>query len=428
MIFNNVNIKTEIDYKTFPLPKMFKVRQKFDDSCILSVEEEIDKQLNKIKDYNLKGMKIGITVGSRGIAGLDIILKKLGEFLKYKGAKPVLIPSMGSHGGATVKGQLEVLEGYGITEKALGIPIEASMETEIIGYTKSNIPVHFDKIALGCDGVIVMNKIKPHADFKAEYESGIVKMMVIGLGKHKGALAIHKNGFEHFKSILPEAGEIIIDNANILFSIGIVESAYNKPYIIEIIKKQDIMVREKQLLKIAKEKIAKINLDTIDLLIIDEIGKDISGEGMDPNVTGRPGSYLNEGFNAPDIKKIFIRDVTDASHGNGVGIGMADFTVKRLVNKLDFGAMYTNALTATILGPAKLPLVMENDRQAISIAIASCNNINQLEPRIVRIKNTLELNDIFVSEKLLSEIKNKEDIFITERDIPWKFNENNNLL
>ncbi|MFW5889624.1 MAG: iron-sulfur cluster binding protein [Bacillota bacterium] len=428
MIFDKINIKTEIDYNKFPLPKMNKVRQKFDETCILNVKEEINKQLKKVQKYDLNNKKIGITVGSRGIAGFNIILKELGAFLKRKGAKPVLIPSMGSHGGATVKGQLEVLAGYGITEKALAMPIEASMETEIIGYTKSKVPIHYDKIALGCDGVIVINKIKPHADFKADYESGIVKMMVIGLGKHNGALAVHKNGFENFKSILPEAGEIIINNANILFSIGIVENAYNKPCIIELIEKENIMAREKALLKIAKEKIAKINLKTIDLLIIDEIGKDISGEGMDPNVTGRPGSYLNEGFNAPDIQKIFIRDITDVSHGNGVGIGMADFTVKSLVNKLDLGAMYTNALTATILGPAKLPLVMKNDRQAISIALVSCNNINQLEPRIVRIKNTLELDDIYVSDKLITDVKKSDDLMIIEKDILMKFDKNNNLL
>lgn len=428
MIFKNIKVKTELDYNSFELPKMYKMKQKFDETCISNIEHEINLQLKKVENYNLKNKKIGITVGSRGIAGLNLILMRLGDFLKSKGAKPVLIPSMGSHGGATVKGQLELLEGYGITEEALGIPIEASMNTEIIGYTKSGIPVHYDKIALSCDGVIVMNKIKPHADFKADYESGLIKMMVIGLGKHNGALAVHENGFEQFKNILPEAGEIIINKANILFSIGIVENAYNKPFIIEVIEKDKIMSREKELLVIAKEKIAKINLDSIDVLIIDEIGKDISGEGMDPNVTGRPGSYLNEGFDAPNIQKIFVRDITDVSHGNGVGIGMADFTVRRLVEKLDLGAMYTNALTATILAPAKIPLVMENDKQAISIAIFSCNNINKNEPRIVRIKNTLELDEILVSERILDDIKGVENMELINNVIPWVFDKDNNLL
>lgn len=428
MIFDNIKIKTDLEYNSYKLPNMYQVRQKFKDTCVTDIEEEITKQLQKVEKYEFNSKKIGITVGSRGIEGLNIILRKLGKFLKSKGAKPILIPSMGSHGGATIKGQLEVLEGYGITEKVIGIPIEASMETEIIGYTKSQIPVHYDKVALSCDGVIVINKIKPHADFKADYESGIVKMMVIGLGKHNGALAVHKNGFEHFKTILPEAGEVVINNANIIFSIGIVENAYNKPLVIEVIEKDKIMSREKELLRIAKENIARINIKTIDVLIIDEIGKDISGEGMDPNVTGRPGSYLNEGFTTPDIQKIFVRDITDVSHGNGVGIGMADFTVRRLVEKLDLGAMYTNALTATILGPAKIPLIMENDKQAISIAILSCNNINKKEPRIVRIKNTLELETIQVSQILLDEINSRKDMSLIDQTIPWVFDKENNLL
>ncbi len=428
MIFENIKIKTEQDFDSFPLPRMIKVKQKFDSTYILDIEQETKKQLEIVSAYDWDGKKIGITVGSRGIPGLDKILKIIGEFLITKGANPIMIPSMGSHGGATSEGQIEVLEGYGITEESTGIPFEASMDTEIIGYTKCNTPVHYDKIALNCDGVIVINKVKPHADFKAEYESGIIKMMAIGLGKHNGALALHKRGFAKFGSLLPEVGEIILEKANVIFGLAIVENAYDKPYIIEVIEKQNILSREKELLEIAKEKIARINLKTIDVLIIDEIGKNISGEGMDPNVTGRPGSYLNKGFNAPDIQKIIVRDITDVSNGNGAGVGMADFTTLKLLKKLDFGAMYTNALTATILGPAKIPLIMESDKQAISIAVMSCINIEQKEPKIVRIKNTVELDEIYISEKLLSEIKDSDVFTVLDDNVVLSFDESNNLV
>ncbi len=310
----------------------------------------------------------------------------------------------------------------------MGVDILSSMETVQIGTLEDGIPVYCDKIAFESDGIVVVNKIKPHADFKGDYESGLVKMMSIGLGKHQGATALHQQGFDSFHELLPRVGKCFVDNAPILFGIAILENAYDNPMIIEAIPSEDILSREKELLRIAKDNIARIKLDSVDVLIIDEIGKNISGEGMDPNVTGRPGSYLNEGFEAPPIQKIVVLDITEESHGNGAGIGMCDISTVGCVEKIDLGVMYTNSITATILGPAKLPLIMNNDKEAIAIAMKTCVRTDLQNMKIVRIKNTLELDSIEVSEACIEEIESKEDLIIESEPFEMKFDEAGGLL
>jgi hypothetical protein len=427
MNFGKINVTIEGGFD-IELPRMIKVHQKFNDEKIDDIEKHIAAELaeKQVLD-NLKGKRIAVTAGSRGIKDIDKITKKILDELKAAGAEPFIVPAMGSHGGATAEGQKHFLENYNITEKSMNVPIVSSMETHQVGELEEGIPVYCDKNAYDSDGIVVINKVKPHADFKGDYESGLVKMMVIGLGKHAGATVLHTQGFDTFHALLPRAAKVFLKGAPVLFGLAIVENAYDDIMKLEAIKPKHILDREKDLLKLAKENIARIKVNEIDVLIVDEIGKNISGEGMDPNVTGRPGSMLKEGFDAPDIKKIVILDVTKQSHGNGAGIGMSDISTTKCVNKIDLGTMYTNSITATILDPAKLPVLMNNDREAVTIAVKTCNRVEPKNAKIIRIKNTLELHEIEVSEAYLDYVKNTEEMSIVSEPYSFAFNENGNL-
>ncbi|MDF2531157.1 MAG: hypothetical protein K0Q65_738 [Clostridia bacterium] len=422
MIFDQVNVTVEGGLYGVVLPRMLKVKQRFKSNMIGDIELEIIKEIrSKVDMAALQGKRIAITAGSRGIKHIDKITLCVIKELKKAGAQPFIVPAMGSHGGATAEGQKNFLKNYDITEESMGIEIISSMETIQIDTLEDGVPVYCDKNAYESDGIVLINKIKPHADFKGDYESGLVKMMAIGLGKHKGATYLHKKGFDTFAELLPRVGVSFVKNAPVLFGLALVENAYDNPMMVEVIKSEDILSREKELLRVAKDNIAKIKFEDIDVLIIDEIGKNISGEGMDPNVTGRPGSYLNEGFEAPGIQKIVVLDVTEQSHGNGAGIGMCDISTIGCVQKINLGVMYTNSVTATILGPAKLPVMMNNDREAIAIALITCNRIDFNNPRIVRIKNTLELDEIEISEALIDYVKRSEDLEIISEPYEMPF-------
>ncbi len=402
----NVNVEGGLD---FSLPPLIPVDQHFNREILDDVEGAVSEQLKKISIDDVKGKEIAITVGSRGIARLVDIIRTTVAGLKEKGGRPFIVPSMGSHGGATAEGQIEVLESYGFTEESTGAPIRSSMEVVEVGKLDDGTPLYIDRIAYEADAIVIANKIKPHADFKGRYESGLVKMLCIGLGKHKGAVTLHHHGFERFHDLLPKAASVLLDKLPILFGLAILENAFDDLMHLEIIKKNDILSREKELLETAKGSIGRLLFDDIDVLIIDEIGKNISGEGMDPNVTGRPGSGL-PGFPGPAIQRIVILDVTEHSHGNAVGIGCADFSTRQCVEKVDIGAMYTNAITATTIMPAKLPIIMEGDRKAIAAAIRSCSMVTPDSARIVRIKNTLEVHNIFVSPALSEYVERHENM------------------
>lgn len=429
MYFGKIDVKIEGGFDDIKIPKMIRIKQKFNDDMIEDIESKIKEEIkNKICLSDLKGKRIAITAGSRGIKEIDKITLCVIKELKEAGAKPFIVPAMGSHGGATAEGQKEFIANYNITEETMGVKIISSMETVLIDTLEDGIPIYCDRNAYESDGIVVINKIKPHADFKGDYESGLVKMMAIGLGKHKGATFLHKQGFDTFHELLPRAGKSFINHAPILFGLAIVENAYDNPMIIEVIKPEDILDREKELLRIAKDNIARIKLDEIDVLIIDEIGKNISGEGMDPNVTGRPGSYLKEGFEAPSIQKIVVLDITKESHGNGVGIGMSDISTVNCISKIDLGTMYTNGITSTVLEPSKLPIILNNDKEAIIVAIKTCNRIEFENVKIVRIKNTLELDEIEVSEAYYDSIKERRDLEIISEPYELKFDDRLKLL
>lgn len=410
MVFKRINVVLEGGFKQ-KLPKMYKVEQRFNPHKVNDILQTIEQEIVRSGLFEgLKNKRIAITAGSRGIKDIDRMTRKVVEMLLKYGAQPFIVPAMGSHGGATAEGQLEMLSSYNITEEAMGVPVLSSMDAVQIATIDTGIPIFCDKFAYESDGIIVMNKIKPHADFKADYESGLVKMMALGLGKHIGATHLHWQGFDSFRDLLPKAGEAFLGNAPVLMGLAIVENAYEEIMHLEVIRPEHILHREKELLIMAKDNTAKIILDSIDVLIVEEIGKNISGEGMDPNVTGRPGSLLKEGFEAPEIQKIVVLDITKESHGNGAGIGMADISTLKCLNKIDLGMMYTNSITATILEPSKIPILMNNDFEAIVLAIKTCVRIDFDNPRVVKIKNTKDLNIIEVSEAYLDDIQRSDQL------------------
>ena len=392
-----------MSFPRIELPRMVEVRQRIESPRIEDFIGEIRRELRRI---NLpgrisRGDDVAITAGSRGIAHYREILLTVIDEVKRAGGNPYLIPAMGSHGGATPEGQLAVLRELGITPESMGVPIYATMEVEEIGRLRNGVPVYIDKYALKADGIIVVNRVKPHTDFKAEIESGLMKMMVIGLGKQKGAEMIHKYKREGYHRLLPEAARLILKKLPIIAGLAIVENARHEIAIIRAIEPENIEREERALLKVAKSLIARIPFKDIDVLIIDEIGKDISGTGMDTNVVGRfwlPGEHEPL---APKIKRIVVLDLTEKTRGNAVGIGLADVTTRRVIEKMDYDATLINALTAGHVEGARIPVYLPNDRDAIAIALHTCGPIDPREAKVVRIKNTLELERMWISEALL---------------------------
>ncbi|MDI3532181.1 MAG: hypothetical protein PWR28_526 [Synergistaceae bacterium] len=426
MLWEKVNVKVEGGLD-FDLPRMFWVEQKFNKQKLDDVRQTTKEELNKVLSSDLEGKRIAITAGSRGISNISSIVKAIADFLKEKGAKPFVVPAMGSHGGATAEGQRELLAEYGITEEAMGVPIVSSMDVVEIGTSDDGVPVYCDKEAYNSDGIVVCNRVKPHTDYRGPHESGLLKMMAIGLGKHKGATAIHKMGFDRFETVIPNVGKVFLKKAPILCGVAIVENAYHETMLIEAVKPERFVERDKALLKIAKENMPRFLLSHIDLLIVDEIGKDISGDGMDPNVIGRTGSRL-PGFETIPIQKIAVLDLTEDTNGNGIGIGLADVTSYNLVRKLDLAPSYINAITSTVLEGVKIPVVMNSDREAIALGLATCNRIEPKNAGVVRIKNTLSLYTIEVSEAYLNEVEKSDVLVKLTEPAPWRFDAQGNLI
>ena len=311
---------------------------------------------------------------------------------------------MGSHGGGTASGQEAVLAGYGITEIEMGAPVKSSMDVVELGKLQDGTSVYCDKLAFEADFIIPINRIKPHTSFRADHESGLIKMLSIGLSKHVGATALHFHGMGKFHALLPAASRIFIANTKILFGIGMIENANEKMMHIEFILAEDFFDRDAALLKLAKESIPQLLLEEIDVLVVDEIGKNISGAGLDPNVTGRTSSNLPGFDSRPPIQRIIVRDLTDVTEGNATGLGVADVITQRVVEKMDWTKTYLNVVTAGVLDGAKLPIVADTDRDAIGIGIRGCPGVISDKARIARIKNTLEMTVIWASETMIPEL------------------------
>lgn len=393
--------------KSQTLPKMFRVRQKFSrpQTDPLQIPEIIGGYLSKepFTSRIKPGMHIAVTAGSRGIANVALITKAIVDCVKQKGGLPFIVPAMGSHGNATAEGQKLVLEGYGITEAYLGCPIRSSMEVKKIGVNEEGMDVYIDKLAAEADGIIVSCRVKPHTAFRGPYESGIMKMMTIGLGKQYGAEVCHEAGFKNMAKYIPMFGKVILEKAPILFAVAVIENAFDETCRIEAVPAEDIIKREPVLLKESFMNMPGILVDDCDVLIVDRIGKNFSGDGMDPNITGTFCTpYASGGIKA---QRVCVLDLSPETHGNAIGLGYSSATTKRVFDQLELTTMYLNAITCTVLGGVRIPIIMESDKEAIQVCIRTCNEIDKSNPRLVRIPNSLHLEYIMLSEAYYDEAK-----------------------
>lgn len=390
--------------KEIKLPKLAPVRQLFPDDHIDDIAAVIHSEFSKseIKNSVIAGKTAAVLVGSRGISNLQTIVKATIDELLALGLKPFIVPSMGSHGGGIAEEQRKIIEGYGITEEFMGVPIHSSMETIIIGKTKGGCPVHMDKNASEADYIIPIARIKAHTDFDGEIESGICKMLAIGLGKHNGCSRIHQEGFPNFPVVLPEIASIVMKERNVIFSVAIVENAHENVHTVKVVLGSDTIPVEKELLKLSKSLMPRLCFEHIDVLIVDQIGKDVTGAGMDPNITGRVGGMpTSPYYNGPTITRIVINKLSEGTHGNATGLGSADFITRQLFNSIDFEATYANLIASCVPENAKIPMIFDDEQSALLAAIVTCRGIDKNDAKVVRIKDTLHLIDIEVSENLI---------------------------
>jgi hypothetical protein len=374
-----------------------------------------------------RGGRVGITVGSRGIDNIAAIVKSAADLVKRAGGKPVIIPAMGSHGGATAAGQTELLESLGVTAESVGAPIRAAMATVKLGTTRAGTPIYASREAVKADGVIVMNRIKQHTDFVGEYESGLAKMLAIGVGKREGAVAMHSRRCASLRVDVPEAAGALIERLPVLGGLAILENGYHETADIEGIPAEEILGREKALLKRVRRNAAEIPFPEVDLLIVDRIGKDISGVGFDTHVIARRMVWGEPEFRGPRIHVIAARDISEASHGNALGMGLADLVTERLANKIDWNALRTNVLHTGFLNRAKLPIALPNDRELIGAAMFTLGEPAAKRVRVVRIADTLRLGRMWISEGLLGEARANARIGVLGNPVEMAFDRSGNL-
>ncbi len=398
------------------LPPMHRVRQTFDTQRIDDVETAVREQFARpeIADRLKPGMTIALGVGSRGIAQIVDIVRAAVDALRARDVNVFLIPCMGSHGGATAEGQVDVLHHIGITEDSVGAPIRSSMDAVEIGEVTSThgntVKLFMDAIAHGeADGVIPINRVKPHSGFKGAIESGICKMITIGLGKHVGCARLHREGMTVFDHLIPVAGKAVLDTGRVPLALALVENAYEHPAVIEAVAADAVIDRERELLEIAKQRMARLLLPRVDVLVIEQFGKNISGVGMDPNVTGRGELGPLPAFTGPDIDRIVVLDLTNKTYGNAHGIGNADIITQTLFDKIHTTNTWTNTLTAGSLGCGRLPLALPDECQAIMAAASCVFGVDANRAHIVRIKDTLSLTEIAVSASMRDAVEQTPD-------------------
>ena len=389
------------------LPEMYPVRQIFDDTAVGNVEQAVSCEMNKswISEMVKPGMRVALAVGSRGIADLEKIVRHVGAALLERGAKPFIVPAMGSHGGGEAAGQRQVLKNLNITERTVGMPIISGIEVAELGNTSGGVNICIDKAAYEADMIVPIARIKPHTDYKATIESGLCKMLVIGLGNHEGCSRLHQYGFGSFARLIPEAAQTIIKKARVGFGVAVVENAYDKTLLIETIKACEFLQREPELLDLAYRNMPSIMIRDIDVLLVNLIGKDISGAGMDPNIIGRTSVGVVEGFTGPKIKRIIVKGISPASQGNACGIGIADYVLRKGYAQIDFPKTYTNCISSGNPEAGKIPIIVEYEFEGIVSSLKTSVGVDYDAIKIVEIKSTLELDKVFVSAALLPEVR-----------------------
>lgn len=420
--------------KDVQIPRMFRAKQTFPRPVIKPEEipgvvfEQLSQE--KFASKIQPGMEIAITAGSRGIANVDIITKAVVDFVKSRGAVPFIVPAMGSHGGATAEGQLGILAGYKITPETMGCEIRSSMETVYLGQSDSGRPVYMDKNAYGADGIIISCRLKPHNAFRGKVESGPCKMMTIGLGKQKGASNVHADGMDRMCINIPSMAKVVLEKAPVLLAIPCMENAYDETCRIEAIDACDILTREPELLTYAFSNMPNILVGKADVLVVDVIGKNFSGTGVDPNITGTFSTDFCTG--GLDVQRTCFLDLSDESHGNTLGVGLSNAITQRIFDKMDLNAMYPNCITSTVLASARIPCIMPSDKTAIQMCIKTTNKVDQSPDKIrmVRIPNSLHIGEIMLSEAYYQDVLDGKYPNLTAIDGPaeLEFDEEGTLL
>lgn len=410
------------------LPRMVKVRQMFDDKRIEDVTAALRAQLERpqIRETVRPGMSVAITAGSRGIDNIALIIRETAAYLKELGAEPFIVPAMGSHGGAVAEGQIAILKNFGITEEEMGCPIRATMDVDVFAHLEDGTPVHIDRYAHEADGIVVINRIKPHTGFRGRYESGLYKMMTVGLGKQKGAETTHGRGRLRMGETIEKSGNAFLEHTNILFGVATVENSFDRTYGLYAMTKDEIREMEPVYLETARALLPRLMIEYADVLVVDRMGKNISGTGMDTNITK---SYTH-GYGISRegrAKRIAVLDLTAESHGAAVGIGQADVTTQRLFEKIDFNTTYPNLLTSGGTDSAKIPMVLDNQKLAIQAAIKTAAGADKEHIKLIRIRDTLHITEIEISEALLEQAKAIPQMEIIGDPYDLEFDENGNL-
>ena len=388
-------------------PPLARIRQSVPQPRLADVPGTVRRLIleSRLRERVKPGGTIAVGVGSRGITVIPTVVRAAIDVLKEMGFKPFIVAAMGSHGGATAEGQRELLAGYGITPEAMGVEVRTQMDTVVLGTNPVGLPIYFDKNAYGADGIVLLNRVKPHTDFHAAHESGVLKMLVIGLGKQQGASQVHKLGLRGMKEVLPAVGRFLVANTKFALGLAIIENAEDVPAEIVPIEPETIFDVEPRLLDRARALMGRLPFDQIDVLVVGELGKNYSGAGMDPNVIGRLMIETQNDFERPVVTRLVVLDSSEESHGNIVGVGFADLTTERLVGKMDVESFRINVLTSCCLERARIPITLPTDRDALVAAIDTCWRIDPMEARIVVIPNTLEVNTLWVSPALDDEVK-----------------------
>ena len=399
-------------------PRLMRVAQHFEAPTVDDIPGTVRDEVARLElgSQVKPGESIAISVGSRGIANIALIVKSLANELKALGGKPFLVPAMGSHGGGIAENQRGIIESYGVTEEFTGAPIRASMETVEVGRTEEGVPVLFDRLAFEADHVAVVARVKPHTGFNGEIESGLHKMMLIGLGKHKGA-ALYHQAIIHYSwdQMVRSIARTVIEKCGVLLGLGIVENQYDQTALIEALAPGDFLEREKALLVLAKRWMPRLPFENIDLLVVDRIGKDISGAGMDTNVIGRKyNDHRATDSERPRITRIYVRDLTDETHGNASGLGMAEYCHRRAVDRMNREATYINCMTGNAPSGASIPITFDNDQRALTLALGTVGLVEPEQARVVRIHDTLDLREILVSEAYLPEVEARGDLSVVD--------------
>lgn len=411
-------------------PGMYRLRQQFARPTISKIPSEVRRELAGLELYKTirPGQKIGVTVGSRGISNLAPTLGTCVEYLRELGAMPILVSAMGSHGGGSERGQKEILDSLGITEKNLGAPVVTCAECRAVAHTPAGLPVYSLKSALELDAILLVNRVKTHTSFKAPVESGLVKMLVVGLGGPGGARQFHGFGPMELPRLLPEIGKVLLEKLPVAGGLAIVENAYEETALVRAIARESIIEEESELLTYSKSLMPALPVDEIDFLIIQEMGKNFSGTGMDTNIIGRARIHGVPEPEKPSIKRIAVLDLSEESHGNATGVGMADFVTRRLVEKMDRNATYLNCLTSTFVVRAAIPMYFDTEEELVDAALSSLSTIPAKELRVVVIPNTLYLHECFVSEAIEEELRGRPGMDFDQNSEEFAFDDEQKLL